>query len=174
MRMPNDFNWLPELVLFESYNNWDEYLEVLYNFYKADFIDTKPKYKNKEVGVKRLPMQHGKESNFWHLIQEAYQTRKEDDRIPDLRRCERIRWPRPVIEYGGKSVILLWENTRHSNSGIETNICLWLKEKEYLVILRKRKEYFLLWTAYPVTKEHTKRKLQKEYEAYKKNWGRHF
>lgn len=167
--MSNAFDWLPELVLFNSYdNNWDRYLDVLYAFYKADFLDSKPKYKNEHVGVKRLPLYKGKASNFWHLIQEAYQTTKEEDRIPDFRRCERIRWPCPVIENTTKPVVLIWENTRHSNAGIEKNICLWLKKKEYLVILRKRKKYLLLWTAYPVTKNHTKRKLQKEYDAYKK------
>ena len=102
------------------------------------------------------------------MIQEAYQTTKEEDRIPDLRRCERIRWPRPIIENIANPGVLIWENTQHSNSGIERNICLWLKEKGYLVILRKRKKYLLLWTAYPVTRNHTKRKLQKQYDAYKK------
>jgi hypothetical protein len=29
------------------------------------------------------------------MIQEG---RTEDERTPDLRRCERIRWPRPIIE----------------------------------------------------------------------------
>ena len=51
---------------------------------------------------------------------------------------------------------------------MEKSVCLWLKEKEYLVILRKRKHYVLLWTAYPVTTEHVKSKLQKEHDAYKK------
>lgn len=167
--MPNAFDWLPDLVLFDSYeNNWNKYLDALYAFYKADFLDSKPKYGSKYIGVKRLPLHQNKESNFWHLIQEAYETNKEEDRIPDFRRCERIRWPRPIIENTAQPVILIWENTRHSNAGIEKNICLWLEDKEYLVILRKRKDYLLLWTAYPVTKDHTKKKLQKEYDAYKK------
>ncbi len=167
--MASEIDWLPELVIFESYdNNWNKYLEALYGFYKIDFLDNKPKYKNKDVGVKRLPMYEGKESNFWHLIQESYQTKEEEDRIPDLRRCERIRWPKPIIENVKNSRVLVWENTRHNKAGIENNVCFWFKNKEYLVVLRKRKKYFLLWTAYPVIKEHTKRKLWKEYEAYKK------
>ncbi len=97
--MPNAFDWLPDLVLLNSYeNSWNKYLEALYAFYKADFLNSKPKYRNMDIGVKRLPLYKNKESNFWHLIQEAYETKKEEDRIPDLRRCERIRWPRPVIE----------------------------------------------------------------------------
>lgn len=169
MKMSNAFSWLPDLALFSDYeNNWDKYLDAIYAFFKSDFLDSKPKYGNKYIGVKRLPMYRNKESNFWHLIQEAYETKKEEDRIPDFRRCERIRWPRPIIENSDKPVVLVWENKRHSNSGIERNICLWIQEKEYLVILRKRKKYILLWTAYPVTQDHKKRKLQKEYESYKK------
>lgn len=164
--MLNSFDWLPDLVFLKDYNNdWTAYLDALYVFYKSDFLDSNPKYKNQKVGVKRLPIENGKVSNFWHLIQEG---QKEKDRIPDLRRCERIRWPRPIIENSENETILVWPNVRHTKFGIEKNVCLWLKEKEYLVILRKRKGYFLLWTGYLVTNEHRKEKLRKEYEAYKK------
>ncbi|MBU1044088.1 MAG: hypothetical protein KJ915_06785 [Candidatus Omnitrophica bacterium] len=165
--MPNDFDWLPDLVFYDTYADWDKYLDALYAFYKTDFLDSKPKFRDKDISVKRLPLYQDKESNFWHLIQEAYETKREEDRIPDFRRCERIRWPRPVIENENNPVILVWENKRYSRKGIEHNICLWLKEKEYLVILRKRKHYILLWTAYPVTNDHQKNKLQKEYDTYK-------
>lgn len=38
-------------------------------------------------------MADGKEATFWHMIQEG---RIEEDRTPDIRRCERIRWPKPI------------------------------------------------------------------------------
>jgi len=38
---------------------------------------------------------------------------------------------------------------------------------EYLLILDERKEYILFWTAYLVTRKHQKRKIEKEYLAYK-------
>ncbi len=84
-------DWLPDLVLFEDYeNNWDNYLSVLYEFYNKDFIKTKPVFRGKKLAVKKHPLADGKESTFWHIIQEG---ENEDDRIPDLRRCERIRCP---------------------------------------------------------------------------------
>jgi hypothetical protein len=102
----------------------------------------------------------GKEATFWHLISEG---ELESDRLPDLRRCERIRWPRPVIEHTTEPVIKVWENER----GSEKRVCLWLESAEYLVVLARRKSYVLIWTAFPVTEAHRKRKLQREYEASK-------
>jgi hypothetical protein len=106
-------------------------------------------------------MEQGKEATFWHLISEG---KVEGERLPDMRRCERIRWPRPIIEHADEPVIKIWENKRKR----ETRICIWFEDVEYLVVLASRKGYVLLWTAYPVTWAHTKRKLQKEYEAFLK------
>ena len=106
------------------------------------------------------PDEKGKEATFWHLISEG---KSEKDRLPDLRRCERIRWPRPIIEHYDQPAITFWVNERRG----EKRICLWFEE-EYLVVLAKRHGYVILWTAYLVTKTHTKIKLKKEHEAYKK------
>ena len=40
--------------------------------------------------------------------------------------------------------------------------------EKYLVVLEIRQEYALLWTAYPIERQHTEEKLLKEYEDYKK------
>jgi hypothetical protein len=79
--------------------------------------------------------------------------------LPDLRRCERIAWPRAIIERADDPVVQVWENRR----GAEKRICLWLEQEEYLVVLADRGRYVLPWTAYLVTEHHRKRKLSKEY-----------
>jgi hypothetical protein len=164
--MTSNFNWLPGLVVLEDYgNNWSRYLDAIYLTYKADFLDNQPKFLGKRVSVKRLPMDRGKEAGFWHLIQEG---KEEDERIPNLRRCERIRWPRPIIEHGHETLILMWQNERHTKVGIQKNICLWFQKHEYLVVLRIRKSGFIFWTAYPVAEAHKKRKLLREYQENKK------
>lgn len=85
--------------------------------------------------------------------------------MPYLRRCERIRWPKPIIEnYADIDNIKLWENERKG----EKRICLWVEREEYLVVLAERKGFYLLWTAYLVTEDHRKRKLEKEYCEWKK------
>jgi hypothetical protein len=152
--------WLPPLVLLEeAHGNWEEYLEHVYQYFKTDFVDSKPFFKGKKLALKRYPLSKGKEATFWHFVSEGQQ---EEDRLPDLRRCERIRWPRPIIEHPDDDSIKIWENRLNN----EIRICLWLKSSEYLVVLADRKGYILPWTAYPVTREHSKRKLQKAYEKY--------
>jgi len=155
--------WLPDLVLLESCeNNWDKYLKAIYDYFRADFVYSKPEFRGEKLALKRYPLaEDGKESTFWHMISEG---NAEDERIPDLRRCERIRWPKPIVEHSEEKTIKVWENERRG----ETRICIWFEDIEYLVILAKRKGYILFWTAYPIIKEHRKKKLNKEFEENKK------
>lgn len=153
-------NWLPELVLLKDSNgNWEQYLEVLYGYFKQDFVHNAPLFRQKKLALKRHPISKGKEATFWHLISEG---KSEEDRFIDLRRCERIRWPKPIIENSYDNYVKVWKNIRRN----EVRICLWLEKQEYLVILAERKGYILLWTTYMVTRPHRKKKLQKEFEAY--------
>jgi hypothetical protein len=157
--------WLPPLVLFNDYGgNWDAYLDAIYAWFKQDFIDSKPVFQGRRLGLKRHPMTHGKEATFWHMIQEG---EVENDRTPDFRRCERIRWPRPIIVHNGDSAIKIWRNQR----GNEVRVCLWFAQENYLVILADRGDYILPWTAYLVEQPHRQRKLQREYEDYCKREG---
>lgn len=155
--------WLPELVLFEHYEyNWEKYLKILYDYFHEDFVCSKPEFRGKKLALKRYPLaEDGKEATFWHIISEG---KSEDKRIPDLRRCERIRWPKPVIEHSEDNAIKVWENERKG----EKRICIWFEAIEYFVVLAKRKDYILFWTAYLISKEHRKRKLNKEFEQYQK------
>lgn len=152
--------WLPPLVLFSDYgHNWHTYLAAVYAWFKNDFIDNQPVFRGRRLGLKRHPVGNGKEATFWHMIQEG---KDEENRIPDFRRCERIRWPRPVIEHDGDQAIKIWRNWR----GSEERVCLWLVPENYVVILADRGDYILPWTAYLVEQPHRQRKMQKEYEEY--------
>ena len=161
--------WLPDLVLMSDHdNNWNRYLNALYWFYTKDFIEDKPTYCGERLAVKKHPLIDGKEATFWHIIQEG---EKEDERIPDLRRCERIRWPKAIIEHCNECEIKIWENERQTRKGKQISICIWFENIDYLVILRNRSDYILFWTSYPVTISHRKSKLEKEYRSYKKRQG---
>lgn len=153
--------WLPPLVKLSEYEgDWKKYVEALYSFFKQDFIDNKPKFKGRQIRLKKYPIECGKEATFWHFISEGS---KERERLPDFRRCERIQWPKPIIEMVSDRSIKLWSNNRRG----EKRFVLWLGKAEYLVVLADRKEYVIPWTAYIVTKDRQKRKLMKEYESYK-------
>jgi hypothetical protein len=154
--------WLPPLVLLGDYGgDWDAYLNAIYAYFKRDFVDSKPAFEGRRLGLKRYPLTHEKEATFWHMIQEG---RIEDERTPDLRRCERIRWPRPIIEHADEPAVKVWRNQR----GREERVCLWFEDEDYLVVLADRGGYILPWTAYLVEQPHRKRKLQKEYEDYRR------
>ncbi len=153
-------DWLSPLVLFSNYNgNWDVYLEAVYSFFKKDFVDNKPVFKNRRLGLKRHPVIHGKEATFWHMISKGD---VEEDRIPDFRRCERIRWPRPVIEHSDDPKVKLWVSIKRN----ENRIHIWLEDENYVVVLADRKKYLLPWTAFLVTRDHTRKKLLKEHKRY--------
>ena len=149
---------LPSLVVLDQYNgNWELYFEVIYKFFVKDFIEHLAKYHGIEIKLKRHPYIQDKEATFWHIISEG---KIESERRPDLRRCERICWPRPIIENVPNHELKVWTNRR----GSDTRICIWFERYEYLVVLNERKAYLILWTAYPVTQNHRKIKLQKDFE----------
>jgi hypothetical protein len=163
--MKNSPIWLPPLILFEdSHGDWDAYVEILYAYFKQDFIDNKPCVQGRRLGLKRYPLTNGKEATFWHMTSEG---KDEDDRTPDLRRCERIRWPKPLIENSTDPKVKYWVSTK----GQDDRIHIWLEDEDYVVVLADRRGYLLPWTAFMVTWEHTKKKLQKEFEMYWKNQG---
>ncbi|MDQ2086502.1 hypothetical protein RBH29_08685 [Herbivorax sp. ANBcel31] len=157
---------IPEIVLFEDYEgDYFKYQNAIYQKFLKDFMHSKPVFKGEALALKRYPLFKEKEATFWHIVSEGL---VESERVLDIRRCERISWPRVIIERCFKSCtkIKVWENYRKK----EKRILLWCEDIEYLVVLADRKDYILFWTAYPVTESHRKRKLQKEYEGFIKKY----
>ncbi|MBF0550169.1 MAG: hypothetical protein HQK60_06510 [Deltaproteobacteria bacterium] len=155
--------WLPPLVLLNNHGgDWDAYLAAIYAWFKRDFVDNKPVFQGRRLGLKRHPLYNGKEATFWHMISEG---QEEEDRIPDFRRCERIRWPNPVIEHENDPKVKYWVSVKRK----EDRIHIWLEEEDYVVVLADRGDFLLPWTAFLITRQHTRQKLRKEYEAYWKN-----
>jgi len=151
---------LPDLILLEHYGgNFNNFLNAAYELFKADFINKKPIFRGIRLGLKKHPIYEGKEATFWHLTSEGDD---EENRIPDLRRMERIRWTASLINNSEHSYLKVWENTR----GTKSNILIFHEKEQYLVILRKGNGYLLPWTAYLVKDKARKKKLLKEYKAY--------
>jgi len=155
-------NWLPPLVYFNDYKgDWSIYIEAVYEYFKIDFIENTVFYKGIRISIVKHPLFQEKEAKFWHVTSEG---EEEDERIPDFRRCERIRWIKPIIENSNDPAIKCWENKRKS----DRRICLFLEQENYLVVLAIRNDYILLCTAYLVDRYHQQQKLLREYEAYKR------
>ena len=159
----NEYLDLPDLIeLSEFGGNFSEYLEAVYELFKQDFITKRPVYRGIRLGLKKHPQFEGKEATFWHMTSEG---KDEATRTPDLRRMERIKWPAVLINHSEHPHLKVWENSR----GTETNILIFHEDENYLVVLRKRREYILPWTAYFIEYTNRKKKLLKEYEDYIKS-----
>lgn len=158
--------WLPPLVRLEdSGGDWATYEETIYSWFKRDFLDSLPRWPGKRVGLKRHPQSKGKEATFWHFISEGSD---EAERLPDLRRCERIRWPRPTMEAfpnrkpATGDRIVWWKNERRN----EERYLLSLPDFSYLMVVADRGGYVLPWTQFAVERPHQRQKYQKEHDAY--------
>jgi hypothetical protein len=152
--------WLPDLIHLNDYSgNWQKYIDYVFSIFYKDFIQSQPKFESKWVRCRRDPIFDGKEAGFWHCTSDG---QDESQRIPDLRRCERIGWIRAIIENCEYKDILLWKSKKNS----EIRVYLWFNE-EYVVVLGVRNRFFQLITAFCTDRNHTRERLKKEYERSK-------
>ena len=153
-------NLPPELFQFSG--DWEAYGEALYEIFQNTLLNKILLFQGLRVGIRRLPEYKDKHFAFWHLISEG---EKEEERTPDFRRCERLAWVSWVIQNCDNCAeISWWENTRNS----EKNIVIWYEKENYAVILARRKDYFLLKTAYCLT-PHRTIKFALERDGFRKN-----
>lgn len=153
---------LPALIELEQHGgDWAVYLDAVYQLFRRDFIDSKAVFRRYRIGVKRHPIEDGKEATFWHLISSG---KDEASRIPDLRRCERIAWPRTIIDNSVSPKLKVWQNRRKG----EDRILILHEAERFLVVLSVRRGYVLLWTAFLVERDHRLKKLLNEYGEFKK------
>jgi hypothetical protein len=162
-----EIEWLPEIVCLDSCGgNWDNYCNVIYKIFHQDFVVSRPKYNDIPVAIDTR-LENGKEATFWHIIQTDNLIVGE--RLPDFRRCERVCWIRPIIENAivSDGGVLIWTDEKKG----QIRTYLWLKEMNYLVVLRVTMKYAVLITAFYVDSEHMRNKLLKDFHRTQKPPG---
>ena len=160
MSAPPD--WLPPLIAWNDYNGqWQRYIDAVFAVFYRDFIETQPRFRGEPVKIGKQIIE-GKERTFWHVTSEGD---IEANRTPDLRRCARIGWIRPIIEHDGDPAVLAWPTQR----GRAVREVLWVQEADFAVILEKRPNCWWLWTVYVTDREHTRKKFAREYEDWLKS-----
>lgn len=160
MKNENEVLKFPELIYLDEFGgNFRNYLEAVYEIFKKDFVDSQPIYENLKVSVRRYPEIDGMHKTFYHITHEGAD---EENRTPDVRRMERIRFPKFIIENFAYDDVLIWKNTR----GRDERIVLFNDTENYIVILTNRDDYYMFITAYFVEQPHRKKKLLQEYEDY--------
>jgi hypothetical protein len=160
----------PELICLHEFSGWTEYIDSVYTTYLNTVALAGLSFCGWPVKVRFIPQTKNKGYGFWHLISEAPdpRNRNEDERIPDLRRCERIRWVAWCIQHADACSpgFSWWENERRG----ETHAVLWAEHYDFTVVLAKRQPvqrpgFYLLKTAYCLT-ERSVEKFKRERNAW--------
>ena len=156
---------LPEMILLEHFSgDFKRFIDAVYMVFQHDFVNHKTRFRGEELRLKWHPVYQDKSYTFYHM---THKGEDEQNREPDLRRCERIPWARPVIEYCDQWNLKIWPQKRKGSN----RLCIWLEfedEPDYFIVLDVRENYKLLWTAFVAEYDHEKRKKQKEYEGWLK------
>lgn len=144
LKMPD---WLPEIA---AVNPWTEdTYEMFYAIFCRDIRDYNLRYNDNDVWI--FPdTEGGKEIIFWHLTtrdvkrqkiprrKRRYypegQTGTETERLPDLRRCERLPWVKSLIEHPSEPEVLAWDYEEGDRT-IKTYV--WIKDNDFVVIMKK-------------------------------------
>ena len=151
--------------LYEFHGDWRIYVDEIYEVFCNSVAHANLSFRGLKISCQYRPEYQGKHFGFWHMISENLdKNQSEDDRVPDMRRCERITWVAYLIQHAEASnEITWWENTR----GRDTHVVIWHEQENFVVILAKRQDYYLLKTCY-CAEEHRRRTFIKERAEY---WG---
>lgn len=164
--------WLPNIIECTNFIKWNDYLNEIYEVFKKDFIYNKPFFEGKIVNFRKAPLDGNYEHTFIHLTHRDvnHNSLNPNDRIPDLRRAERIGWNRAIIEnYICNHTCKDCNKVLYFEEYYKNNIRTYLlfKDVKFLVIIEKREKYNLLITGYYIEYENAMRKYVKKYEKYK-------
>lgn len=164
--------WLPEIIRYDSkFNSWSEYESFLYSVFTTDFIQSRPTYKMHTVEPRWYPVTNNREEGFYHIT--GKKLTHSGDRVPDLRRCERIRWVRSFIENVVCNPLICSEcdGVKIWNEPFKNTIRphLLFEEECYVVVLEKRNKYYLLISAFYVEREKDMDDLLDKYEELKED-----
>lgn len=150
----------PELIYLSDYNgDFKAYFNAVYSIFHSSFVASQPLFNNLKVSAQKHPEVDGIHRTFYHITHEG---EDESNREPDIRRMERIRFPKFVIENSEHTDLLIWEKI----VGRDNRIHILNETERYIVVLTERKGYYLFWTAFYIEHNHTIRSKKKEYEIY--------
>lgn len=163
---------LPDTIPCENIMEWNTYLNMLYDdVFKPDFLDSFPTFRGWRVLIRKEPRDGAWEHGFTHMTHEDIRHSLEDpnDRVPDLRRSERLNWVRVIIEHDRCLTeyqcerIWYWEEMFRGR----VRIHLLFAEERFLVVLERAKSVYFIITSLYLEKDWEMEKRRKKYERYK-------
>ncbi|MFC1467407.1 hypothetical protein ACFLQY_01760 [Verrucomicrobiota bacterium] len=150
----------PEKVLRSDFADEAEFVEACYLFFWDDFINSSPLFRGARMGLKRIPLRHGKEATFYHMTTEGDD---EGNRTLEIDRSERIRWARPQIENETHQDLRVWSERKKG----ENRIHIWHYIEDYVVVIAERKGFCIPWTAFCVKYDNYRVKLERRWKRYR-------
>lgn len=154
---------LPDLMPISDYDP-TEYIDEIYKVFKSTLVDQNIRFLGRPITYPWHQSYDDKHFCFWHCISKDSGNNAEDDRIPDMRRCERIAWIAYVLEHADdKERIWCWEKSVKTKRGRNRHINLYLHEANYLVVLRRKNNRLEFITAY-VRNENKPRREKDRYD----------
>lgn len=150
----------PLITLADPGGDPEVYLDRVYDIFKETVVRAGLHFLGKPIKCRWEKPYKNKHFCFWHIISEGY---VEEERTPDMRRCERVGWVNFVVSnVDDHQKIWCWENRRSSSKGNKTRTILYLHEERYVVVLEERREAYYLITTFCVERQHRHEKLIKE------------
>jgi len=155
-----------------SHNTYD----MLYEMFCRDIRDHDLRYCGHRVWT--FPeLDDGKEVIFWHLTsreakpvqvprrQQKFVTAgapaQQKQRLPDLRRCERLPWVKPIIEHAQDVAVVAWDYME-GDGVIKTYV--WLKAHDFVIIMKKYPDgRRRLVTSFYVDQPYTRADFERKY-----------
>lgn len=158
-------------------NPWKENtFEELYRYFCVNIRDAHLKLNGNDIWI--FPeKEDGKEKIFWHLTsryskpkkisrrQRKFYKKEEQlklDRLPDLRRSERITWIPAIVKKSKSTEILSWD---YLEVGGSIKTYLWLKNENFIVILKKyNNNTYRLITSFYIDQDYKRKNFEKKYK----------
>jgi len=155
-------HWLPEMVSVSPWTN-DTY-DLLYEIFRRDILLSRLTYRRNRVWFYPQSSANDKEDIFWHLTTREDQSVNPPERYPDLRRCERLSWIKPMIlgspDEGDD--LLDWDH-EEGDGAIKTYV--WLHRLDFVVIMKKLRDgQRRLITSFHLDNQHQRDKMRRKYE----------
>lgn len=143
----------PLLELHASGGDVAAYLDAVYARFCADFLERpRPDFDGRSFLIDRA-LVDGKCARFWHMITEG---EVEANRIPAMRRCERIAWARHMIDNRESGEFAYWRTG--------TKLLIATRDFSYLVVLKGQKRVVILITTVFKESRNRRDQLRRQYE----------
>lgn len=146
----------------EFNGDYEKYEDFIFNKFKENYISGDVFFENSKIAFKIHPIVKGKHEAFWHMTS----TNDQGTRLPDLNRYKTIDFPKHILDKCYPQLFecsKVWQKRYKSKE----RIILLCDELNYVIVLEIRLNYILFITSYPITRDHTRRKLLNEYNSKK-------